>query len=145
VTFNGHGEPVYAAAFSPDGGEVVTSGHDKQIRVWKVADATQIRAIKGFDAEVFRVIVTPDGRIYSSSADKTARLHNLADGREIKKFGGHHDWVYTVAVDAATKRIATGTYDGEIRLWSSDDGGQQQAWTAAPGYAAADATASAAK
>jgi hypothetical protein len=142
VTFNGHGQPVFGVGFSPDGKQVVTCGRDKQIRTWNIGDAKQVRAIGGFGDEVFRITVTKEGQVYSASADKTARSHNVADGKALKTFTGHSDWVYSVAPHTASKRVATGSYDGEIRIWNLDDAKTTANFVAAPGYKAPEASAS---
>ena len=141
VTFNSHGQPVFGVGFSSDGKQVVTAGSDKQIRVWNAADAKQVRAIGGFGNEVFRIVVTPDNKILSCSADKTARLHEVASGKELKRFNGHTDWVYTVAFHPASKQVVTGSYDGEVRIWSAEDAANKQTFVAAPGYQPASAAA----
>lgn len=141
VTFNGHGQPVYGVGFQADGKIVVSSGSDKQIRTWNVADAKQVKAIGGFGNEVFRIIVTPEGQVFSCSADKNARSHQVSDGKALKTFTGHTDWVYSVAVHAGTKRVAAGSYNGEVRIWNIDDAKESLKIIAAPGYKPADATA----
>jgi hypothetical protein len=141
VTFNGHGEPVYGVGFQADGKIVVSSGSDKQIRTWNVADAKQVRAIGGFGNEVFRIVVTPEGNVYSCSADKNARVHQISDGKALKTFAGHSDWVYSVAVHADSKRVAAGSYNGEVRIWNVEDAKESLKFIAAPGYQPADATA----
>ena len=141
VTFNGHGEPVYGVGFQADGKIVVSSGSDKQIRTWNVADAKQVRAIGGFGNEVFRIVITPEGHVYSCSADKNARVHQVADGKVLKTFAGHTDWVYSIAVHAGTKRVAAGSYNGEVRIWNIDDAKESLKIIAAPGYQPAGATA----
>ena len=141
VTFNGHGQPVYGVAFQADGKIVVSSGSDKQIRTWNVADAKQVRAIGGFGNEVFRIIVTPEGHVYSCSADKNARSHQVSDGKVLQTFAGHTDWVYSVAYHAGSKRVAAGSYNGEVRIWNVDDAKESLKIIAAPGYKPAGATA----
>lgn len=133
VTFNGHGNSVYGVGFSPDGKLVVTSGSDKNIRTWNVGDAKQVRAIGGFGGEVFRIAVTPEGQVFSPSADKNARVHTIADGKAIRSFGGHTDWVYSVGVHTGSKRVAAGSYTGEVRIWNLDDGKEVLKFVAAPG------------
>jgi WD40 repeat protein len=133
VTFNGHGQPVYGVAFSPDGKLVVTSGSDKNIRTWAVGTAKQVRAIGGFGNEVFRIAITPAGHVYSCSADKTARVHQVADGKALRTYAGHTDWVYSVAVHPGTKRVAAGSYNGEVRIWNLDDAKELVKFVAAPG------------
>lgn len=141
VTFNGHGQPVYGVGFQADGKIVVSSGSDKQIRTWNVADAKQIKVIGGFGNEVFRIIVTPEGHVYSCSADKNARAHQISDGKALKTFAGHTDWVYSVAVHAGTKRVVAGSYNGEVRIWNIDDAKESLKIIAAPGYKPGGATA----
>jgi mono/diheme cytochrome c family protein len=141
ATFNSHGQPVFDVAFSPDGKSVITSGADKQVRIWNPANAKQVRAIGGFGDQVFRIEVTKDGEIASSSADKTARLHKVADGKAVRTFGGHGDWVYSVAIHPASKRLATGSYNGDVRVFNTADGKLVKQFLAAPGHKGAVASA----
>ena len=136
VTFPAHAEVVYGVTFSPDGQQVLTSGRDNKIRVWNPANAQQIREIGGFGGEVYRVVVSPDGRIFSCSADKQAREHKLADGAAVRAFAGHNDWIYSVAFHPASKRVVTGSWDGEVRVWNAEDAKGLLTFTAAPGLPA---------
>lgn len=132
-TFNGHGQPVFGVGFLPDGNSVATSGRDNRIRVWAVADAKQAREI-GFGGEVFRIQTTPDGMSFAGSADKFAKQHNLTNGQQVKQFGPHNDWVYSVAYHAGSKRVASGSHDGEVRIWNAEDGKELVKFIAAPGF-----------
>ena len=132
TTFNGHGNAVYSVAFLTDGKSVVSAGSDKQARVWNPADAKEIRKIGGFGSDIFRIAVTPENHLLSASADKNAREHNLADGKVIRTFAGHKDWVYTLCYSPQRKLIATGSYDGEIRVWNSEDGSVATSFIAIP-------------
>lgn len=132
ATFNGHGQPVSGVGFLPDGASVATSGRDNRIRVWAVADSKQAREI-ALGGEVFRITIQGDGTAFSGSADKFARQHNLTDGKELKKFGPHNDWVYAATYHAGSKRVASGSHDGEVRIWNYDDGKEITKFIAAPG------------
>lgn len=132
VTFNGHGDSVYSVGFSTDGAQVVTAGNDKQIRIWAAGDAKQVRNM-GLGGEVFRLSITADGQVFSCSADKTARSFKIADGAALKTFAGHTDWVYSVAVHPAAKKVAAGSYNGEVRIWNLDDAKEEKKILAAPG------------
>ncbi len=133
ITFNGHAEPVFGVAIAPDGVTAITSGRDKHLRRWNIADGREVQRIDGFGDDVLHVSVTKDGRIFSCSADRSARLHAL-DGKLLKTFSGHGDWVYALAVCPATNRLATGAFDGEIRVWNVTDGKNLVKFVAAPGY-----------
>jgi hypothetical protein len=132
ITFPGHGEPVYTAAFLADGTTVVSGGGDKRLRVWNSADAKEVRAIGGFGGDVFRVQILPGDIILSASGDRAVHENKAADGGEIRKFAGHNDWVYTLSASVGKKMIASGSYDGEIRLWNSEDGKLTTSFIAIP-------------
>lgn len=136
VTFNGHNNTVSGVAFKADGSQIITSGANRQLHVWNVADAKEIRKIGGFGDEIFRVIVSPENEVYSVSADKNARKHNVDNGQAVKTYSGHQDWIYSLARHAASKRIATGGYNGEVRVWNEDEAKTLLQWTAAPGHEA---------
>ncbi len=133
VTFNGHGDAVYGVAFTPDGKQVVTCGADKQIRIWNVGDAKETRKIGGFGGDISCLEVTKDGDVFTACADKNARQHKLSNGQALKTYSGHADWVYAVAYSPATNKVATGTYNGQIHIFNTQDGKQLLSFTAAPG------------
>ncbi|WP_397571461.1 c-type cytochrome domain-containing protein [Schlesneria sp. T3-172] len=132
ATFNGHAQPVYGVGFLPDGASVATSGRDNRIRVWTAADAKQAREI-ALGGEVFRITMQGDGTALSGSADKLARQHNLITGAQVKQFGPHEDWVYSASYHAPSKRVASGSHDGQVRIWNYDDSTEVLKFIAAPG------------
>ncbi|RMG32925.1 MAG: hypothetical protein D6725_16745 [Planctomycetota bacterium] len=133
VTFNGHTDAVYAAAFAPDGKSVVSAGRDKQLRVWKPSDGKQIRAIGGFGGEIFMLAVSPDGHVFSACEDKNVREHEIGSGKALRTYTGHSDWVFSVAVHAASKRVAAGGINGEVVVWDTSNGKVVLRFVAAPG------------
>ena len=132
ATFNGHAQPVFGVGFLPDGASVAISGRDNRIRVWTVADSKQAREI-ALGGEVFRITMLGDGTAFSGSADKFARQHNLTNGAQVKQFGPHEDWVYAATYHAASKRVASGSHDGQVRIWNYDDSKELMKFIAAPG------------
>ena len=136
TTYPGHGETVYSAAFTPDGKQVLTSGADKRIHVWNPADGKLVAPITGFGGEVYKVQVR-EAFVFACSADKTAREFKLADRAAVYTFSGHKDYVYALDFNPATKRLATGSFDGEVRIWNTADGKLLSSFIAAPGYAVA--------
>ena len=135
VTFPGHAQPVYTVAFAPDGKAVATGGEDNRIRFWNPDnDARQIREISGFGGTVFRLRFTPDGQaIVACSADKVVHIMKPS-GTPIRKLQGHQDWVYSVAISRDGKTVASGSWDGDVRLWNFADGKPIRNFFAAPGF-----------
>jgi predicted nucleic acid-binding Zn-ribbon protein len=132
VTFPGHGEPVYSAAFLSDSGQIVSGGADKRLKVWQAGDAKDLRTIGGFGGDVFRIRVQAGDLLLTASGDGSIHQHKAADGAVLKKFTGHRDWVYTVAEHAGRGRLASGSYDGEVRVWNVADGSTAAAFMAVP-------------
>lgn len=132
ITFPGHAATVYCVAFTPDG-KVASGGEDKQIRIWNPAeDGKEIAKIGGFGGAVFRLLPTPDGKEWvACCADKTVRVFEGTKQRlELK---GHDDWVYSLAISPDGQTIASGAWDGGIRLWKLPEGEPLQSFIAAPG------------
>ncbi len=135
VTFPGHGDVVYGVAFSPDGTQVLTGGANRMIHVWNPADGNKIADIGGFGGEVFRLAVS-GGLIAACGADRVCRVFNVADRASVRSFEGHADWVFALSINEAARRLATGSFDGEVRVWNLDDGAAIATFKAAPGLAA---------
>ena len=45
--------------------------------------------------------------------------------------------VYALAYHAATKRLASGSFDGEVRVWDTENGNSITNFAAAPGHRSA--------
>lgn len=136
VTYPEHGEPVYGVAFNADGTQVLSAGRDKRILIWNPADGKQVAAIGGFGNEVFQIAFSA-GQIYGCSADKTVRQFAAENRAAVRSYAGHADWIYSLAISEPTRRLATGSYDGEVRVWNLDDGALITTFRAAPGLSAA--------
>jgi tricorn protease-like protein/mono/diheme cytochrome c family protein len=146
VTFPGHAQPVYTIAFSPDGKTVASGGEDGEIRVWNPdADGKQVRELIGFGGTVFRLRYSPDGQVLAAcSAGKTVQVFK-ASGGLLRKLQGQQDWIYSLAISPDSKTIASGSWDGDVRLWNLADGKPIRNFTAAPGYKPAATTKAAAR
>jgi mono/diheme cytochrome c family protein len=133
ISYTAHQGPVLAVAFSEDGQRVFSAGRDKKIHFWDAKEGKAAGEIGGFDDDIFRLVVF-DKSIFSCSADKNVRQHSMDKKELVRTFSGHQDWVYALAIDGKSKRLASGSYDGEVRVWSLDDGRTLSAFIAAPGY-----------
>ena len=135
VTFPGHAETVYCVSFLGDGKTIVTGGADARLRYWKPdEDAKQARETGGFGGPVFRVAISPDGKtLLACGADKIVHVFDPNNGSNPRNLAGHNDWIYGVAISRDGKTAASGSFDGEIRLWNLADGKPLRTILAAPG------------
>ena len=151
-SYLGHTDPVFSAAFADNDKQVYSAGRDRKIFGWdptvgdsgtgKKKSARKPGEIGGFEGDIIQLLVRGDW-LFSCSADHNVRLHSVENRELIRTFAGHKDVVYSLAYDEKNKRLASGGYDGEVRIWKVDDGSTLTAFVAAPGYHGAKAQAAA--
>ena len=59
-TLEGHTDPVYSVAFSPDGKYLASGSFDKHLHIWNVKDGSLMRTYKG-EGGIFEVCWNKDG------------------------------------------------------------------------------------
>ncbi len=140
ITYPGHGDAVYAVAFSPDGKRVFSAGRDKRIHVWDTEEGKKRSEIGGFGGDIFSLVVGEES-VFGASGDHMARQFNLKDRNKIRDYAGHRDWIYAMVLDPQSKLLATGGYDGQVKVWNTQDGSLVREFIAAPGWNAKTASA----
>mgnify|MGYP002623789401 FL=1 len=158
LTYSDHGANVYDIAFNADGSRVISCGGDNRIRVWHSTDQgyedkdmkkkkrEHIHDISGFGGEIFHLTLD-ENLVFACSSDKSARQHDAEKRNQISQYSGHQEWVFALDYNSATKRLATGSLDGEVRIWNVEekDSAKMNVLTfiAAPGYKSTTQTAQA--
>jgi mono/diheme cytochrome c family protein len=140
AAYLGQEEPVYAIAWGKEdeGKLVYTAGHDRRIDAWRPADAKSedakaVAKITGFGGDVTR-LVTSSGFLFAASSDGQARQYTVDKRQLVRSYGPMKDAAYALAIDEKNRRLAVGSYDGEVRVWNFEDGKAVTAFVAAPGY-----------
>ncbi len=140
---------VYAVGITHDGKYGISVGEDNNVRYWEATDKAkkigkQVRTSGGHGKAVFRIAYHADAKtplMATCSADHTVRLWNPLTGAALKTLSGHTDWVYAVALSPDGKRVAAGSWNGEVRVWDTASGNLVKAFNASPGYVAAKTAA----
>ena len=131
-TYTGHNDFVTAVAW-PDEKSIISASRSRSAHRWNVKDAKKTAEFTGWDGDPTRLVVF-ETNLFSTSLDGKLRQHDI-ESRELKhEFDGHHDAIHSLALHAASRRLATGSHDGEVRVWNADDGTLWLKFIAAPGY-----------
>jgi WD40 repeat protein len=145
--FEGHKDRILAADFDSTGQYVlVGTGHignnipdpaadrvtDPAVWLWDLAVSRA--EIARFDTHtdwVWAIAISPDGRYAASGsgplrmppdgkADTSVRLWNLQTNTEAQRFEGHTDTIHTLRFTPDGQQLASGSWDGSVRLWPLD-------------------------
>jgi WD40 repeat protein len=122
----GHQSRAFCAAFSPDGGRIVTGHEDTTAQVWEAGvpvweaggrGETPL-VLQGHQGPVRGAAFSPDGgRIVTASQDTTARVWDGGTGEERLVLAGHEGPVTSAAFSPDGGRIVTTSDDATARVW----------------------------
>ncbi len=116
-----HVSMVHAAAFSPDGRQLLTGSADGEARLFNLADGTVAAAFR-HDANVEALAFDGDGtHVFTASADGTARRWRLRDGA-LSWTLPHSDLLTSIALSPDGEVLATGGHDNQVHVWRVADG-----------------------
>lgn len=117
TTFKGHGGPIMGLAVSPDG-VVASASFDNSIGIW---DGQSPHWLEGHEAATVVVGFTGDGIPISGGDDFAVRIW----GDSPRELGRHLGKVTSLAISPDGTTLASGSWDGSIRLWSLTQGEKQ--------------------
>lgn len=112
----GHTDEALCAAYSKDGGKILTGSKDGTARLWDLNGKT-LAIFKGHTDSVRSVVFSPDGtKVLTASYDNTCRLWDL-NGRTLAIFHGHTNVIMSAVFSADGTRVLTASDDKTGRLW----------------------------
>ena len=133
AAYLGHEEQVLAVAWSDDGKHVYSAGRDRKVHVWSAADAKPLGQLAGFGSDPLK-LETNGGLLFSCSSDGIVREYSQETRQLVRAFPRASDWTYCLSVDAKTRQVAAGCYNGEVRIYNAESGRLLSAYVAAPGH-----------
>jgi WD40 repeat protein len=133
-------------AFSPSGEQVLTNEQRyfapsgaEAVALWDVKTGRLIRRFTGHKGAVCAGAFSPDGtKIVTGGGtghselgkptDTELRLWDVAGGREIRQYGGHKSFVWSVGFTPDGQRIFSADNAETARLWDVESGRELFAW-----------------
>ncbi|TVP97796.1 MAG: hypothetical protein EA381_14025 [Planctomycetaceae bacterium] len=114
LTFSGHNQSVTSALFVDGGKRVASSGIDRKIRIWNVADAKQVHEIGGSGEEIAGLGLIDNDRLVSVAADNQLRIHHAGDGKTVGRVELPGDWSTSLASAPGRPALFVGNQHGEV-------------------------------
>jgi WD40 repeat protein len=129
----GHNAPIRVATYSPDGCYIVTAGDDQVVHIWngqtyqlhrKLEGHTGMISLAEFSADS-SLLITANGNIYPEKdepVDTSAKVWKIDTGELLFTFSEHREAISSAKFSPDGATIATGSLDGSVKLWNSQDG-----------------------
>ena len=118
-----HARDVQSAAFSPEGGRVITISDDTSGRISKADTGDVIVTLDGASGDVSTASFSPDGRrVATASTGNTARIWATDSGAVLATLEGHTNRVTHAEFIADGRRLFTLSHDNTVRIWDAGNG-----------------------
>jgi WD40 repeat protein len=130
LSYTGHGMPVRNVLFASDGKTLFSTASDNQLHRWSITDGAKVAGI-GVGGDAFQTLRVGES-IWLSSSDRNVRLFDSTTNTVTRTMAGHQDWVVALASSPDSMRLASGSMDGEVRIWNVADGTLAGQWLAKP-------------
>jgi WD40 repeat protein len=136
----------WAVAFSPNN-QTLASSANGTIDLWDLKTGDRYGQLKDSSSRVFALAFSPDGRwLASGCEDHQIRVWDVRSQTLVQRLVGHTDEVRSVAFSPQSHRrgglsltthqthppLASGSYDGTLRLWDLASGDSTKIVTGSP-------------
>ncbi|QDU75811.1 WD domain, G-beta repeat [Bremerella volcania] len=134
-SYLGHGDIVRGVSILPENKQVVSIGDDSKLHRWNIADNKKVAEV-GLGSDGSKIVRQGDN-VLIPCVDARVQCVDLKSNKVAKEFKGHSDWVLSVTFqpgqnDPANELVASGSFDGEVRLWKVADASLVRSWSAKP-------------
>ncbi len=118
-TFGDSDSSGLSLAISPDG-TLLAGGTNSDVRVWRVADGSQVWMVDRIEEPMTSVIFSPDGtQLLAGGWEGAIKVYDAADGREQHSLYGHGHEITDLAFSHDGRMVASSSTDETVRLWDS--------------------------
>lgn len=136
TSYLGHGAAVRGVSILSGNEQVVSVGTDNKLHRWDVEGAKKVAEVS-IGGEGYKL--TRNGtHLFVPCSNQRLLQIDLANNKILQTYEGHRDWVLTAcyqtsaAGEASHGLLASGAFDGEVRIWNTADTTLVRNWNAKP-------------
>ena len=125
-----HGE-LAAVARNPKRDEIIIGGEERIPYIYSMdrphnlkvgEDASLLRKLEPQEGAISALDWSPDGKwVAVGGAAPSVNIYNAETGERVAACKGHSAGIYTVAFSPDSAHVATGGFDGQVRLYRTSD------------------------
>ena len=119
----GHTEQINSISWRGDSAVLASTSEDDTVRLWKVADSTQIKSWSAHIPGSNSVHFARDGQLVSAGRDAVVKTWK-ADGAAIRDAGKLEDLALAARFTHDGKRIVAADWKGNVRVFDAESGAE---------------------
>jgi WD40 repeat protein/mono/diheme cytochrome c family protein len=135
-------EPIMCFARHPKEDIVAYGGANGTVRVYKISDnqartagrndTNQLKELERQPASVHAITWNAEGTQVAVGSEVDAKVYDAKSGSKVATLAGHEGGIFAVAFSADGKRVATGGFDGLVRIFELPTGKLKSAFVPVP-------------
>jgi len=129
IDTGGHAGLINKNLIITKSGDIITTSHDKTIRVWDSKTGKEKKKIlgqigAGNEGKIYAIALSPDeqflavGGFINSGNGERIRLYNYQSGKLLRILKSHTNVVTDLAFSSDGKYLLSGSFDKTIKLWN---------------------------
>jgi hypothetical protein len=129
-----HGAAVRGVLVLADNKQIVSVGADNRLHRWDIDGVKRVATV-ALGGEGFKM-VRNQSELFVPCSDHRLLQINLETNQISQEFKGHDDWVLTACYAPSREGdggfVASGSFDGQVRVWDTADARLIRNWNAKP-------------